>query len=116
MGIRTAFTGSANFGDLLVDSQNVGISDVVHQAYIKIDEGGTEAAAATGKQMEQQIIYIKNIYFKIISYYLGVIMSRMAAFIPNPEEVIEIRLNHPFFYYLENQDQIVLFVGSYGGN
>lgn len=43
-------------------------------------------------------------------------MSRMAAFAPIPEEPLEIRLNHPFFYYLENQDQIVLFVGKYTGN
>lgn len=48
LGIRTAFTGVADFSQLLERAPNVAISDVVHEAYIKVDENGTEAAAATG--------------------------------------------------------------------
>lgn len=48
MGIQRAFTSGADISDMLVNSKNIGISDVMHQAYIEVDERETEAAAATG--------------------------------------------------------------------
>lgn len=48
LGIRTAFTPQADFGDLLAARVSISISAVLHEAYIKVDEDGTEAAAATG--------------------------------------------------------------------
>ena len=38
-----------NFSSLLTGEQDVQFSDVVHKAFIKVDEIGTEASAATGK-------------------------------------------------------------------
>ncbi len=62
------------------------ISDVIHKAFIKVDEQGTEAAAATAVIME-------------------------AASAP-AEEPVEIRLDHPFIYFiLDNQTHTILFMG-----
>jgi len=47
LGMRDAFDSTANF-DGMVPKGGLFISTVEHQAYIKVDEHGTEAAAATG--------------------------------------------------------------------
>lgn len=50
MGIVSAFSSSADFGAMLEGSSGEGlqITDVVHEAFIAVDEVGTEAAAGTG--------------------------------------------------------------------
>jgi serpin B len=50
MGMPTAFTDQANFGDM-IEGGGLAIDDVVHKAYVRVDEKGTEAAAATGVTM-----------------------------------------------------------------
>lgn len=42
-------------------------------------------------------------------------MSRMALLVEEPETPLEIRLNYPFFYYLEDINQNIFFVGRYTG-
>ena len=46
LGMPTAFTGSADFSGM-DGKRDLFISFVIHQAYVKVDEEGTEAAAAT---------------------------------------------------------------------
>jgi serpin B len=46
MGMKAAFEGTADFGGISA-TERLQIGGVVHQTFLDIDEGGTEAAAAT---------------------------------------------------------------------
>lgn len=48
MGMPTAFSKSANFSKITGGPNDLFIDEVAHKAFIKVDEEGTEAAAATG--------------------------------------------------------------------
>ncbi|MFC4550995.1 MULTISPECIES: serpin family protein [Halorussus] len=53
MGMTTAFTPSADFGGMAEGSagESLQLGSVAHEAYVKVDERGTEAAAATGVEV-----------------------------------------------------------------
>lgn len=50
LGMPTAFTDRADFSGM-VAAGRLAVDDVIHEAYVRVDEKGTEAAAATGVVM-----------------------------------------------------------------
>lgn len=79
------FTGMANPPD---PQDRLYLSQVYHKAYIKADEKGTEAAAAT-----------------------AVVMSRAMAIIHQPQ-VMEFRADHPFLFFIrDDASGMILFNG-----
>jgi serine protease inhibitor len=84
MGMRLAFSGSA---DLSRIHSGLSISDVEHKTWVKVDEQGTEAAAATS---------------------IGIELSA-AVSTPSPFVMI---VDHPFFFAItEQQSGALLFAG-----
>ncbi len=82
MGMPTAFGGNANFSEMTNEAE-LYIDQVFHQAYIKVDEEGTEAAAAT-----------------------AVVMKRSLS-------SSEFVANRPFIFYIrENESGNILFLGK----
>lgn len=49
MGIVDIFANNANLKGLLESGEDLRVSDVIHKAFIEINEAGSEAAGATGK-------------------------------------------------------------------
>lgn len=85
MGMPIAFSRDADFSGM-TGSPELFISDVVHKAFVAVDEAGTEAAAAT-----------------------AVIMAESAAMIDDP---VEMNIDRPFFYLIRDDDTgTILFAG-----
>lgn len=84
LGMESAFGSGADFSGF-TGSPDLFISEVLHKAFVKVDETGTEAAAAT-----------------------AVVMSLTAI----PEEPIEMNVNRPFlFFILDRESGCILFIG-----
>jgi serpin B len=87
MGMTTAFTGEADFSGM-TGKKDLYISSVIHQAFIDVNEEGTEAAAATA------------------------MMMRETAF-QGPNDIKEFIVDHPFiFLILERETGNILFLGK----
>jgi serpin B len=84
MGMPVAFSGEADFSGM-TGNPELFISDVVHKAFVAVDEAGTEAAAAT-----------------------GVIMPSAAP----PEPTMEVTIDRPFIFLIRDiETGAILFVG-----
>jgi serpin B len=84
LGIEAAFTSAADLTGL--SSARLQITDVVHKTFIRVDEKGTEAAAATG--------------------VVGIITS-----VPPPP--VDFVVDHPFLYFIaDSKTGRVLFLGT----
>ena len=79
MGMEEAFTDDADFTGLR-EKKNLKIDDVIHKTYLKIDEGGTEAAAVT-----------------------AVIVKVTSALPHTPEIVYNMKVNRPFLFLLRSK-------------
>uniref|UniRef100_A0A183IYS9 SERPIN domain-containing protein n=1 Tax=Soboliphyme baturini TaxID=241478 RepID=A0A183IYS9_9BILA len=90
MGITDMFTGDANLSRIS-GKRDLHVSSGTHEAYIKVDEKGTEAAAVTGFQVRL-----------------------MAAAVP-PREIRFIA-DHPFmFAIIDKKHKNILFMGRFIG-
>jgi serpin B len=84
MGMPDAFSGNADFSGM-TGNHDLTISDVVHKAFVSVDESGTEAAAAT-----------------------AVIMKLTAM----PAEPLTVTIDRPFIFAIRDiQTGSLLFVG-----
>jgi serpin B len=82
LGMPIAFTNSADFSGM-TGNKDLFISEVIHQAYIGVDEKGTEAAAATAVIMELKAVPMDNF-----------------------------RADHPFLFAIQEKDTgNILFIG-----
>ena len=83
MGMPIAFTDAADFSGM-TGVRDLHIAEVIHKAFVSVDEAGTEAAAAT-----------------------AVIMELTAM-----PEVVEMTLDHPFIFMIRDiETGAILFVG-----
>ena len=84
IGMPVAFSADADFSGM-TGNKDLFISDVIHKAFVSVDEAGTEAAAAT-----------------------AVIMELTAM----PEEPIEVTLDRPFVFLIRDiETGAILFIG-----
>jgi len=90
LGMRDAFSPAADFTGIAPDG-SLSISGVFHKAFVKVDEKGTEAAAATAVVMDE------------------------AAMIP--PTLPKFTADHPFLYFIVDKGSgLVLFMGRFAGN
>jgi serpin B len=84
LGMESAFGPDANFAGI-TGSPDLYISEVLHKAYVKVDEEGTEAAAAT-----------------------AVVMNMLCM----PEPPVELNINRPFIFMVkDNLTGSIVFMG-----
>ena len=88
LGMSTPFTGAADFTAIAIDPNGpLYIEDVLHKAFLSVDEQGTEAAAATAV----------------------IIGTGTAAPVGPPPSI---NVNHPFFFTLRDRPtNTILFAG-----
>jgi serpin B len=87
LGVRTAFTGAADFSGIS-EQQALRIDRVVQRAHIEVDERGTTAAAATGATMQ--------------------LVSMVA-----PKPPLELRVDRPFLFAVRDRmTGAPLFIGQ----
>ncbi len=84
MGMPVAFSDQADFSGM-TGKQDLKIAEVIHKAFVTVDEDGTEAAAAT-----------------------AVIVELTAA----PMEPVEMTIDHPFIFLIRDiETESILFIG-----
>jgi len=89
MGMPTAFTPSADFSGM-DGTRNLFIDDVIHQAFVEVNEEGTEAAAATGVTMQLTSMRVEE------------------------PPVPVFRADHPFIFLIQdNETGNILFMGRF---
>jgi serpin B len=76
LGMTTPFDPSAADFSGMTTQEKLFISDVVHQAYISVDEEGTEAAAATGVVMDLTAAPAQSVELTIDRPFLFAIRDR----------------------------------------
>lgn len=87
LGMAEAFSGSADFSGM-TGNNDLFIGDVIHKAFVSVDENGTEAAAATAVTMV------------------------MSAPGPTPEEPVTVTIDRPYIFLIRDiETGVILFIG-----
>ena len=88
LGIQAMFNPSRDFSEMFSDTRNYYVSGIIQQTYLRVDENGTEAAAATEIQMEA---------------------TAMRRVTPKPFDLV---FDRPFlFAIVDNESGQILFLG-----
>jgi serpin B len=91
MGMPTAFSDSADFSGI-DGTKKLKISDVIHKAFVEVNEEGTEAAAVTAIQ-ERAIVSVHP---------------------PKIKKPVIFRADHPFIFIIQhNKTDAILFMGRF---
>lgn len=102
------FSTKADFSGILETNEKLYVSDVVHKAFIEVNEDGTEAAAATG-ELNGSILFRLKLSFTFSNHFhfpnLGAaLMDRML-----PSSFV---CDHPFLYFIwDNISKTTVFSG-----
>ncbi|KAH8372383.1 hypothetical protein KR093_011267 [Drosophila rubida] len=88
LGMTKLFSNQAEFGKMIQSPEELKVSQIIHKAFIDVNEKGTEAAAATA------------------------VVVRQKRSIISLEEPIEFHADHPFIYMLVHQQSMPLFLGT----
>ncbi|MBU0550342.1 serpin family protein [Myxococcota bacterium] len=83
MGMPSAFNGDSDFSGI-DGSRDLYIGQVIHKAFVAVDEEGTEAAAATAVVLDGRGM---------------------------PEEPIEVSVDRPFIFFILDRSGAILFAG-----
>ena len=88
MGMTSAFGADADFSGIAQKTEEpLYISEVVHKAFVDVNEEGTEAAAAT-----------------------GVVLRALAATLP--PKTVDFKVDHPFLFFIrDDASGTILFAG-----
>lgn len=85
LGMTDAFGGAADFTGMVTG--RLSLSNVMHKAYVSVDESGTEAAAATA-------------------------VATLGADASAPAQIIDFNVDRPFIFLIRDTDGTLLFVGQ----
>lgn len=96
------FTYEANLSNILTDSGYIDVSEIVHKAFIEINEKGTEAAAATCN-----IPYF-ILYLSVFVLFRNFIHLAFGSRTISSDPIFF--ANHPFLFYILRGDDII-FIG-----
>lgn len=92
LGIVDLFDLSKCNLSLITRQQSLYVGDVIHEAVVKVNEEGTEAAAATAMIMPE------------------------SALMPSEKRVIQFKADHTFYYYIKpTNNNIIYFSGIFNG-
>jgi serpin B len=93
LGVRTAFDrDTADFRNATKHPEGLFVDEIIHQAFVSVDEQGTEASAATA------------------------VYCRGGGFYKPPEETKTFRADHPFLFLIrDDATKLIHFMGRFTG-